>query len=232
MNAEVVQRQEHAVPTAGGGSIPTPPLHVQPITARESAPFIIAHHYSGRAANASFAFGLFAADKLVGVVTFGRPSSPQVARSVAPNNRDIVWELNRLAITTHEKNAASRLIGRALRLLPRPFICVSFADRGQAHVGFVYQATNFWFAGESRPHDSEYLIDGKRVHPRTLAARGITSPRQWARENGVQFVPIEPKYRYVYLNGVEPSDILWSLSRQYPKATPVHLNRNLDLIGA
>jgi hypothetical protein len=160
----------------------------------------------------------------MGVVTFGRPSSPQVARSVAPDNRDLVWELNRLAITTHEKNAASRLIGRALRLLPRPFICVSFADRGQSHVGFVYQATNFWFAGESRPHDSEYLIDGKRVHPRTLAARGITNPRQWARENGVQFVPIEPKYRYVYLAGVVPSVVKWPLSKAYPKGNPVKTN--------
>lgn len=221
---------EHVSQARDGGSIPITPLQVREITTKESAPFIILHHYSGRAANASFAYGLFAADQLVGAVTFGRPSSPQVARSVAPGHKDLVWELNRLAISTPEKNAASRLIGRALRALPRPFICVSFADRGQTHVGYVYQATNFWFAGESRPHDSEYLIDGKRVHPRTMAARGITNPREWAKANGVAFVPIEPKYRYVFLGDVDPSAVKWALSRQYPKGDLPRRNNHEDLI--
>jgi hypothetical protein len=96
----------------------------------------------------------------------------------------------------------------------------------------VYQATNFYFAGESKPHDSEYLVDGKRVHPRTLAARGITNPRQWARENGIEFVPIEPKYRYVFLGGVKEESIKWTLSKKYPKGDPIKLNANdwlLDL---
>jgi hypothetical protein len=166
----------------------------------------------------------------VGAVTFGRPSSPQVARSVSPDHQALVWELNRLVITTPTKNAASKLVGLALRLLPRPYICVSFADRGQRHVGFIYQATNFWFAGESKPHDSEYLIDGKRVHPRTMAARGITNPRQWARENGVHFVPIEPKYRYVFLAGVDVTAVKWPLSKQYPKGDLPRRNNNEDIV--
>jgi hypothetical protein len=101
---------------------------------------------------------------------------------------------------------------------------VSFADRGQQHVGFVYQATNFWFGGEAAPHDSEYLIDGKRVHPRTLAARGITSPRKWAAENGIQAVPIEPKYRYVFLGGISTDIVKWPLTKKYPKGDPIKLN--------
>jgi len=229
-NADVVQRQNDQLPAGDGGLTPTRPLHVQTISSQEAAALIRQHHYSGRTSNIKHAFGLYEAEQLVGAITFGPPSSPQVARSVAPTLQSAVLELNRLVITTATKNAASKLVGRALRMLPRPFICVSFADRGQQHVGYVYQATNFWFAGESRPHDSEYLIDGKRVHPRTLAARGITSPRAWARANGIQFVPIEPKYRYVYTSGVAPDAVKWPLTKSYPKGALVRSNANMDLV--
>ena len=207
-----------------GGLTPTRPLQIIAIAPKIASEFIKNNHYSHRSANTAFAFGLFEDGVLVGAVTFGRPSSPQVARSVSPMHTELVWELNRLALITPTKNAASMLIGHALRKLPKPYICVSFADRGQQHVGFVYQATNFWFAGESRPHDSEYLIDGKRVHPRTLASRGITAPRQWAKDNNIKFVPIEPKYRYVIFKGVAEDSIKWPLSKTYPKGNPILLN--------
>lgn len=200
-------------------------MDVRRVETNISKELIIKHHYSHRAPNAMYAFGLFDGDSLVGVVTFGKPSSPQVAKSIAPTKQEIVLELNRLVITTSAQNAASRLVGRALHLLPRNSIIVSFADRGQNHIGFVYQSTNFFFAGETKPHDSEYIIDGKRVHPRTMASRGITNPRQWAREHGIEWVSIEPKYRYVFLRGVNPKEIKWPLSKDYPKGDPVFLNR-------
>lgn len=203
-----------------------------------SIPFSVAaaaikcHHYSGRTAHTQFSFGLFGADgEMEAVVTFGTPSSPQVARSLLPTRREIVLELNRLAVVRPSPNCASRLVGPALRLLPVPVVVVSYADRGQGHVGYVYQATNFLFAGESRPHDSEYLIDGKRVHPRTLAARGITAPREWARTNGIKFVPIEPKFRYVWIRGRNRKEtvelrttIKWPIGLPYPKGDLLRRN--------
>ncbi len=203
-------------------------LVVRQIEYKIAKEMIVKHHYSHRVSCAiKYSYGLFSdTNELIGVVTYGRPSSPQVARSsVKENSRSFVLELSRLVITSSEKNAASKLIGVSLRLLPAPYVVVTFADRGQSHVGFVYQATNFFFAGESRPHDSEYIINGKRVHPRTLAARGITSPRQWAKENNIAYVPIEPKYRYIIFKGVEKSEILWSLSKNYPKGNPIKLNK-------
>jgi hypothetical protein len=196
---------------------------VRSISAAEARDLIVAHHYSGRASNIMYAFGLFVGGALVGAVTFGKPSSPQVARSCVPTDPRSVIELNRLALCTAIPNAASMLVGGALRAMEGAHVVVSYADRGQRHVGYVYQATNFMFAGESRPHDSEYLVEGKRVHPRTLAARGITNPRKWAKDNGISWVPIEPKYRYVYLVGDRRevrrlrSLVAWPMSKEYPK---------------
>ena len=202
---------------------------VRSISSKEAKQLIIAKHYSGRCRASQYAFGLFENEGLVGAVTYGTPSSPQVRRSICPSGAARVLELNRLVIATATPNAASMLIGRTLRLLPSAIV-VSYADQGQQHIGYVYQATNAWYAGSTTPHDNEYIVDGKRVHPRTLAARGITNPKQWARENGIIAAPIEPKHRYVYLVGTKrdtrelASLVAWPLSRDYPKGDLLRKN--------
>lgn len=78
---------------------------------------------------------------------------------------------------------------------------VSYADGMMGHVGYIYQATNFLFCGSAKSHDNYYKVDGKLVHPRTLASQGITAPVQWAKENNIEVVKPFPKNRYVYLVG-------------------------------
>lgn len=108
-------------------------------------------------------------------------------------------------------------------MLPKPCVVVSYADGGQGHNGYVYQATNFYFGGAAKAHDSEYVVDGVKTHPRTLAARGIKDPVRWARENGIEVVRPQPKNRYVLLLGSKTDrkhilrDIKWTLSKNYPK---------------
>jgi hypothetical protein len=191
-------------------------MEVKQITRETAQSLICDIHYAKRMPCIKYVFGLFEGVDLVGVVSFGPPSSPQVARSVYAGLRSVVLELNRLVITTNARNAASFLIGRALRLIPTPWVVVSYADMGRGHKGYVYQATNFKYAGLSKPHDAEYIINGKRVHPRTLTARGIKNPVEWARQNGINRVSIEPKHRYVVWKGAADKDILWKFM-PYPK---------------
>lgn len=209
MSASVLQ-------TGEGGSTPTPRLHlyVAPVAWEVVRYLVTEVHYAKRAAGREFCFGLFEDGVLVGGVTYGPPSSPQVARSVRVDPTVRVLELTRLIVTTPSKNAASRLVGISRRFLPTPLIIVSYADAAQGHVGYVYQATGFKYGGLVRPHDSEYLVDGVRVHPRTLAARGVTSPRAWARTHGITAVPIEPKHRYWWAS--EGIAAHWA-SLPYPK---------------
>ena len=202
---------------AGGGETPAPALQiVRPCSRNEAAPLILGVHYAHRWSTTKHLYALVENDKVAGVVSYGPPSSPQVARSAFRGDKTLVLELNRLVITTPTKNAASMLVGLSLRKLPKPWVCVSYADGGRGHKGYVYQATNFKYAGCMKPHDAEYLVEGKRVHPRTLAARGITNPVEWAAQNGIQRVPIEPKHRYICWRGVNDSDILWKFL-PYPK---------------
>jgi hypothetical protein len=182
------------------GSNPTPALQffVEKITKAQAAPFILEIHYAKRFPPYSHLFGLIEDGKLVGVVSYGPPASPQVARSIGIYP---VLELNRLVITTQTKNAASFLVGRSLRFLPSPIAVVSYADGMQGHIGYIYQATNFLYTGSPTAHDNYYLVGNKLTHPRSLAARGITAPVQWAKENRIEIVKSKPKHRYVFLRG-------------------------------
>jgi hypothetical protein len=208
-----------------GSSTLTLPLRVETISSSTAKAYIAPVHYSKRVSNIQYAWGLMEGGALVGAVTFGKPSSPQVARSVVTEElMASVVELNRLVVTTATRNAASFLVGFALRRLPAPYAVVSFADSSQGHHGYIYQALGFSYCGLVAPHDAEYIVDGKRTHPRTLASRGITNPVAWAKANGIERVPIEPKHRYLKLKGIEPWQVKWKMGQAYPKGD----NRRYD----
>lgn len=210
------RRMESSTPdfqSGGSGESPTLGLQIEPCEWSHVKDLIVGVHYAKRAGGRQFCFRLLEGGITVGAVTYGPPSSPQVARSVRIDETPLV-ELTRLVVITPTKNAASKLVGVSRRLLTVPRIVISYADQGRGHIGYVYQATGFKYAGLVAPHDSEYLIDGERVHPRTLAARGITRPREWARANGIKWVPIEPKHRYWWASG--GVTVRWP-SLPYPK---------------
>lgn len=176
-------------------------------------------HYSHRPSIFWAGFGLYENDTLEGVVVYGQPSPP--IQRFAFRDRDFrLYELSRLVVQTPSRNAASFLIGRSLQELERPSAVVSYADTAWGHAGIVYQATNWIYTGATKSHDHMYLIDGKEVHPSTLADRGITSPKQWAKENGIKTVPPKLKHRYFYLIGSRAQKRSMLKRMKYPVVIP------------
>ena len=196
-------------------------MEVREIAGTSTHNLILNNHYARRIPQIVYSFGLYEDDELVGCVTYGRPSTPQVAKSVYPENTKLVYELNRLVVITDKKNAASYLVGNSLKKLDVGLVIVSYADGAFGHVGYVYQATNFYYAGLVKAHDSEYIWNGKKYHPRVLNHMGINNPVQWSKEVGAKKLPIIAKHRYVYITGKKQNDIFkninWKLSKDYPK---------------
>lgn len=175
---------------------------VQPITYEDVRPWVVNKHYAHRMPCVQHAFGLYNGSFLEGVVTYGPPPTPAIKQAVFGGEwQDIVFELNRLCIDSKEKNAASFLVGKSLKMMPKPCCIVSYADGGQNHVGYVYQATNFLYTGAPTAHDGEYLIAGKKVHARNLTSRGISAPKAYAKKNNIEVVKPKPKHRYFYFIG-------------------------------
>lgn len=188
----------HPVQPEGGGSIPTSPLHhvtehrfaVREIFAKEAQEIVVKHHYLHRKTNVSYAYGLFFDGRLVGVCTFGCPPSRHLQIGACPDDPSLVIELNRLWISDDMgKNSESWFISRALRLLP-PRIVVSYADTKFGHVGYMYRACNFHYAGwtdmERKTPRYDYIAPGK--HTRDAFRNG----------DGAQSTKIrrKPKHKY------------------------------------
>lgn len=175
-------------------------MEIVPITKKQADLFVVNKHYSRRAPIFWAGFGLVIDGMIEGVVVYGQPSPP--IQRYAFRERDFrLYELSRLVIQTGARNAASFLVGRSLRMLDKPSAVVSYADSEWGHAGIVYQATNWLYTGATVSHDHSYIMDGKRVHPMTLRDQGITDPKRWAKENGIETAPPMKKHRYFYLNG-------------------------------
>jgi hypothetical protein len=188
--------------------------------------FVLNKHYSRRASIFWAGYALIENEKIEGVCVFGQPSPP--IQKHAFNDRDFrLYELSRLVIQSKTKNSASFLISNALKLLePKPCAVVSFADTEWNHCGFVYQATNWIYTGSTVSHDHMYLIDGKRVHPISLRDKGITNPKEWAKNNNIQTLKPLPKHRYFQFVGSKKQKkqmlekLNYPVIEKYPKINP------------
>lgn len=175
-------------------------IKVEQIPNSEAKPWIMKKHYAHRLPSIQFAFGLFLDSRLIGIVTYGQPPCAGLSSKIGFE----LLELNRLCIDDDaEKNSASMLISRSLKLLPQPMTVISYADANQGHVGYVYQATNWIYTGKGG-QKKEYRLNGKSIHDRSLGHLGLTSTEDrdnYILDRGGEIVEKEPKHRYVYFVG-------------------------------
>ena len=167
-------------------------MEVLAIKPEETRQWFLQKHYMKRMPLIMFAYGLYEKNHLIGVVTYGAPASPHLARGVCGEEHALdVLELNRLCLERNEKNLASILVSRSMKLLPSPKIIVSYADTKQGHIGYVYQATNFLYTG----------LSAKRKDPVGFDTSGGKSARHSRGHWGKDLVDRPRKHRYVTFVG-------------------------------
>jgi hypothetical protein len=151
---------------------------------------LLEHHYAKRVPSISHAFTLHDGADVIGVITFGTPASRHIQLGACPSNPACVIELNRLCVLDRApRNTETWFISRALQLLP-PFIVVSYADTVQGHMGIVYRAANFTYAGwtdmERKTARFDYIVPGK--HSRQAFRDGVAQFTEKVRR--------KPKVKY------------------------------------
>jgi hypothetical protein len=164
-----------------------------------------------------FAFGLYVNEELVGVITYGIPASPSLCMGICGKEwSDKVLELNRLCLADNYKNQASYLVAHSIKLLPKPSIVVSYADTGQGHVGYVYQATNFLYTGLSA-HRVDWTVKGlEHKHSKTLSdGMTLESIKQKYGED-FYYQERSRKHRYIYFHGSKKDKKMMSKLLKYP----------------
>lgn len=209
-------------------------MKIIPITKKIADEFVTKKHYSRRASIFWAGFGLVENDQITGIVVYGQPS-PSIQKHAFKNRDFRLYELSRLVIQSKTKNAASFLVGNSLKLLKSPCAVVSYADTAYNHCGIIYQATNWFYTGASKPHEKTYLVDGKKVHAMTLYDMGITDPTRWAKENNIQTIPPSIKHRYFQFIGNKKekakmiASLNYSIIKDYPKCNQLRYDDGEEL---
>jgi len=180
---------------------------VTPVTRKDCEPFILGIHYAKRWPSISYRYGLYKDTELIGVVTYGTPSSATLRVGIAgEEHKGEVLELNRLCLKYNGNNEASLLVGKSLTMLPKGRIIISYADKSQGHVGYVYQACNFTYHGLSAKR-TDWRVKGKEhLHGQSIADefRGVPNRAQAMRDKyGDDFysAPRPRKHRYIFIVG-------------------------------
>jgi hypothetical protein len=179
---------------------------VKRISYEDTKPYLLDIHYAKRMPSISYAYGLFLDDTLCGVVTYGKPPSAPLRKGIAgEENIQYVLELNRLCLKNNIKNEASILISRSLKQLPKSII-ISFADTEQDHIGYVYQACNFYYCGLSAKRTDWKIKGMEHLHGQTIADkyRGFKNRAEAIRNDyGDKFYlkPRSRKHRYIIFIG-------------------------------
>jgi hypothetical protein len=162
---------------------------------------VIERHYLHRVAPITWAFGIEVDGEILGVLTVGKLCSSTACAGVCGKNRSKdCFELNRLWLSDSlPHNSESQFIAFCLRQLKRlhpSIILLSYADsaaknpKGEAHVGYIYQAVNFLYCGTSTP---------------------------WTDKVGGKEIRRSPKHRYVWLSRRADRRLLRWPVLPYPK---------------
>ncbi|MET3658509.1 hypothetical protein [Sporosarcina psychrophila] len=112
-----------------------------------------------------------------------------------------VLELTRLWVDDLvPRNGESFLISSGIRLLDSEII-ISYADSGQSHVGTVYQATNFIYAGLTHKSGG-YMIDGdSSMLKRTISdLYGSIAKAREVLGDRITTYDMPRKHRYIFFN--------------------------------
>lgn len=191
------------------------------ITRDESKYFVKELHYLHRMPPLSFAYGAYHGEKLVGVLTFGKPPSNSLCKGICGEDYSKhVIELNRLyTLDNTPKNTESKLISYGLKDLKKKgnYIVVSYADKSMGHSGYIYQATNWLYTGLSAKRTDVYV--GKNGHSRTYTEE--------QRKFVIRSVR-SMKHRYVYFTGNKrfkrnaKKALNYPVIDEYPKDEVIH----------
>ena len=179
---------------------------VKPEVVRE---WFLKKHYAKRIPSISYCFQLIKDCLTVGVCSFGRPPmNLQRIGICGEQNSNYVWELNRLVTNDNlDKNTTSFFVSQCLKLMPRPSIILSYSDKDFGHNGYIYQATNFYFVGETQKHINDISIKGmEHLHQSTIIDkfRGVENRMEVIKKkygDSLNFKKRNQKNRYVYFIG-------------------------------
>lgn len=167
------------------------------LSAKEAWGFLKDKHYAGRKPPISRAFGWEIDGRLVAVCTFGKPASPTLCVGICGEEHSkSVYELNRLCRVDDLNEPLSQFVSACLRRLRvEDWIVVSYSDTGMHHNGYIYQACNFIYTGQTKQRTDKYTENGKHSRHYDNDKQGEYRVVRTAKNRYVYFATINKKLK-------------------------------------
>lgn len=184
--------------------------------------------------------GAWENNRFIGAIVFSYGSNKAIGQSYGLTMQECC-ELVRVALGKHESHT-SAVVAKAISLLkkqsPGLRLILSLADQTEGHIGTLYQAGNWIYAGYSTgdPRVRKYIDrSGRTLHWRTvgpmLNSRGLTESVESARAFGL--IPQEhlPKHKYLYPLDRAMRKQITPLAKPYPKRATCEQSVEGDTVG-
>lgn len=147
---------------------------VREISKEQALRMIQKYHYSNTLPKINrYYLGFFLGEELVGVITLGLGTRPlHTIRRIFPSlGTDDYLEIGRMCMTEDmPRNSESQMISQCVKWLKKNHkeiqVLFTWADGMLGKVGYVYQASNFIYAGYSG--GEMYMKDGMKIHVRQM----------------------------------------------------------------
>lgn len=170
------------------------------LSAKEAWAFLKPRHYAGRKPPISKAFGWIINQELVAVCTFGKPASPSLCDGICGKEYSAnVYELNRLCRIDELHEPLSQFVSACLRRLrSEDWIIVSYSDTGMHHNGYIYQACNFLYTGQTKQRTDKWTPSGKHSRHYSNAEQGEYRKVRTAKNRYVYFCTHKKRLKQVW----------------------------------
>lgn len=136
----------------------------------------------------------------------------QLLQQLGENYSSNVYELNRLVREEDWNYPLSQLVGYSLRQLKKyNWIIVSYSDTAMHHNGYIYQACNFLYTGQTKKRTDKYTKGNKHSrHYNNEEQNGYRKIRS-AKNRYVYFCTSNKKLKKEWFNNLKYPIL------QYPK---------------
>jgi len=168
--------------------------------------FIEENHYSHKIPQAiKYRFGFYYKSELCGVAIFSVPANMYSITSIFKNEpQNIGIELSRVFTKDYlPKNFESYCLSRCFKHIKNNStydVIISYADPNFGHIGYLYQALNGIYLGQTQP-EVRYIYNGKLITRRGLGRKSNDSESKHAKriiEDGAVKVKMLGKHKYLF----------------------------------
>ena len=172
-------------------------------------------HYSKVCPAQSLGYSVFNnKNEWCGVILFGGGAGAYMGRPFGLFYGQYL-ELTRMALNGKQEST-SKAMSIAIKLIkksnPTVKLLISYADKGQEHIGTIYQATNWYFVEDIESSGEEVFYKGRWSHNRTPSSKlSVIEYRKLDKRKKAG------KYKYIYPlhNSILP--LCNRLKKDYPK---------------